>query len=252
MALILVGLGLFNERDITVGGLDALNRAHVIYAEMYTNLWGGSLKTLEGWCEKEIILLPRSGLEEGAQKIIEEATGWDVAVCVPGDPLAATTHLHLVAQARKRGIQVRIVHASSIFSAVAECGLHLYKMGRTTTLAYPEGSYRPKSPYLVIADNKEAGLHTLVLLDVKADEGRYMTVTEGLSLLSEFESEERKGVCGPDSLVVGIARLGSDDAVIKAGTLKDLLKFDFGQPPHCLIIPGKLHFTEEEMLDSYK
>ena len=30
--------------------------------------------------------------------------------------------------------------------------------------------------------------------------------------------------------------------------VRDLLNLDFGKPLHCLIIPGKLHFMEEEML----
>jgi diphthamide biosynthesis methyltransferase len=29
-------------------------------------------------------------------------------------------------------------------------------------------------------------------------------------------------------------------------------KEDFGKPPHCLIIPGKLHFMEEEALTYLK
>jgi len=30
------------------------------------------------------------------------------------------------------------------------------------------------------------------------------------------------------------------------------MKEDFGKPPHCLIVPGKMHFLEEEFLDSYR
>ena len=52
--------------------------------------------------------------------------------------------------------------------------------------------------------------------------------------------------------VIGCARLGSDDFMVKYGTLEELKRFDFGKPPHCLIIPGKLHFAEEEMLELWK
>ena len=40
--------------------------------------------------------------------------------------------------------------------------------------------------------------------------------------------------------------------MIKFGAAKELLKFDFGKPVHCLIVPGKMHFVEEEALSMYK
>jgi diphthine synthase len=33
-----------------------------------------------------------------------------------------------------------------------------------------------------------------------------------------------------------------------AGFMKDILKRDFGLPPHTLVFPGKLHFMEAEAL----
>ena len=50
-------------------------------------------------------------------------------------------------------------------------------------------------------------------------------------------------------LVVGCSRLGNMNSIIKKGTLKELKDVDFGLAPHCLIIPGKLHYSEEEMLN---
>jgi diphthine synthase len=47
---------------------------------------------------------------------------------------------------------------------------------------------------------------------------------------------------------VGIAKAGSDSPIVKADTVKALLKFDFGAPPHTLVFPGKLHFMEAEAL----
>jgi len=36
--------------------------------------------------------------------------------------------------------------------------------------------------------------------------------------------------------------------VIKADLLGKLINYDFGEPPHTLIVPGKLHFIEAEAL----
>lgn len=55
-----------------------------------------------------------------------------------------------------------------------------------------------------------------------------------------------------DTDCVGFARLGSEDQMIVAGSMRQLLKVDFGAPLHCLVIVGKTHPVEEEMLDFYK
>ena len=45
--LYLVGLGLYDEKDISLKGLEALKRADVVYAEFYTAcLFGGDLHSL--------------------------------------------------------------------------------------------------------------------------------------------------------------------------------------------------------------
>lgn len=55
-----------------------------------------------------------------------------------------------------------------------------------------------------------------------------------------------------DTTCVGFARLGCEDQLIVAGTMKQLLEVDFGPPLHCLVIVGDTHPVEEEMLDYYK
>jgi hypothetical protein len=51
---------------------------------------------------------------------------------------------------------------------------------------------------------------------------------------------------------VGFARLGSEDQKIVAGTMRQLQMIDFGTPLHCLVIVGKTHPVEDEMLDFYR
>jgi len=113
----------------------------------------------------------------------------------------------------------------------------------------------PESPYDVIKMNKEFGLHTLVLLDINMEKdsktvSRFMTANEGIHHLLDMGKKRKDGVFTEDTLIVGCARLGAEDALIKAGKAKDILKTDFGGPLHCLIVPGELHFKEEEMLRS--
>jgi diphthine synthase len=245
--LYLIGLGLYDEGDVTLNGVDAAKACDAAYAELYTSPWQGSLDKLEKLIGKRIGHLQRADLEEKSGKLIDEAAKKDVAVFVSGDPLVATTHSSLIIDARKRGIGVKIIHSSSVFSGMAETGLQIYKFGKTATIAYPEKNFFPKTPYKVLSDNKRSGLHTLLLLDVKADKGKYMTVGEGIDIMLEIEKHEKLKAFTEDTFCVGAARLGGD-TVIKCGKASELRTKDFGMPPHILIVPGELHFSEEDFL----
>lgn len=251
--LYLVGLGLNDEEDLTLRGLKTLEKCSKIYLESYTNYLRVDLKKLSQLIGKEITVLSRIEVEEKPEEtILREAENTDVAVLVSGDPMVATTHVDLILRAQKKGVKYKVIHSSSIYSAVAETGLQIYKFGRTTSLTYPEKKYFPTSPYDILRENLSAGMHTLFLLDVKADERKYMTVNEAIKLLLEMEEKRRNNIFSLDTLCIGLARLGAEDAKIFAGKAAELLKEDFGQPPHCLIIPGKLHFMEEEALETHR
>jgi diphthine synthase len=116
-------------------------------------------------------------------------------------------------------------------------------------LAYPEKDYFPTSPYNIIKENKEMGLHTLVLLDIQADNDRYMTANEGMELLLKMEEKNKEKLFDGHSIVCVVARAGSSEPVTVAGAVKDLIYKDFGPPLHTLVVPGKLHFMEIEALE---
>jgi len=244
-------MGLYDEKDLSLRALEILKECDEIYAELYTGVFMGDIKNLEKLIGKEIRILSRKDLEEHSDdNILKNSMDMKVALVVPGDPLVATTHIALLLRARSLGIGVGIIHSSSVYSAVGETGLQLYKFGKTTTLAFPEKGYFPTSPYEAIKENLSKGMHTLILLDVKAEEKRFMTINEAIELLLEIEHQKKEGILTPDTICVGAARLGGDSK-IRAGPAEDLMKEDFGKPPHILIVPGKLHFMEEEALEIY-
>lgn len=51
-----------------------------------------------------------------------------------------------------------------------------------------------------------------------------------------------------DTLCVGVARLGADDQLIKVATLQQLASCDLGGPLHSLVVSGRLHPLEVDML----
>jgi len=247
--LYLVGLGLYDEKDISLNGLKAIQDADVVYAEFYTaRLFGGDLKSLERLAGVKINILTREEVEE--ENIpIKQAEDNDVAFLTAGDPLMATTHSDIMIETRKKGIKTRVIHASSILSAAPGiAGLQAYKFGKVTTIPRPEENYFPHSPYDVVKDNQDMGLHSLVLLDIQAHQDYYMTANEGLEYLLRVESERKEGIITENTLAVVIARAGSMEPLVRADRIETLVGEDFGGPLHCLIIPGKLHFLEEEGL----
>ena len=141
--LYLIGMGLHDYLDISLRGLQILKNADRIYVELYTSFFG-DLTCLEKLINKKITVLDRAGIEEHPHENIFRGLGLsgdsntdNVALLIPGDPLIATTHIDLVLRAKKLGIQTGIIHASSIYTAIAETGLQIYKFGKTPSIVFP-------------------------------------------------------------------------------------------------------------------
>jgi diphthine synthase len=245
-----VGLGLHDENGLTLRGLEEIEKADVVFAEAYTStLATGSLERLAAKTGQRIELLDRTTVEEGTV-VLDACMSKRVVLLVAGDPMTATTHIDLRLRALKQHIDTAVIHGASVLTAVPGLlGLQHYKFGRTTTLPFTQEGFSPTSPYDVISDNLSRGLHTLVLLDIDAENLRFMTANEGLNLLRDMERRTRKGAVSDDTLVCAVARAGSPDCIVRAGKVKELVSVDFGPPLHTLVVPGKLHFMEEEALE---
>ena len=249
--LVFVGLGLFDEKDISLRGLEELKEADVVFAEFYTSLMSGlSIRNLEEIAGKAIKVVSRRVLEEeDGQQLFEAAKKGKVVFLVPGDPLIATTHVDLRISAEKQGIRTRVIHGASVVSAVRGIsGLQNYKYGKAVTIPFSEQGFVSETPYNVIRKNKKMGLHTMCYLDIKAEEQRYLTIKEALQTVLELEKKKKEQIVTQRTLVIGVARAGSIEPVVKSGYLEEVINYDFGAPPHTLIFPGKLHFMEAEAL----
>ena len=248
--LVLVGLGLHDDADMSLRALEAARAADRVFAEFYTSaLPGAGSEGLERRLGRPVEVLGREDVESHADAILNAAAASTVVLLVAGDALAATTHIDLRLRAEARGVRTRVVHGASIMTAAfTELGLSVYKSGRTTTLEWPHGSYFPTSPYEAVRDNMLAGLHTLCLLDIRADEGRYMTAAEAATLLLRYEEVRGERVLGPGTLACAVARAGAPDCRRWAGRLDALRDADLGPPLHCVVLPGKMHFMEAEAL----
>lgn len=249
--LIFVGLGLRLE-DMSMRALSSAKECDRLFAEFYTSsLLDGEKEALEAAIGKEVTILNRREVEEG-HEVIESAREGRVAFLTAGDPMSATTHVELRIRAEEEGIKTSIVHGVSIFTACASAlGLQPYKFGRTITLPFTEPGYLPSSPYENLVENKERGLHSLVLLDIREEERRYMTSGEALQWLMDAEERNGGGLIEDRTLICLAARVGSPDQRLRAGYPMSLLKEEMGGPLHTLVVPGKLHFMEARALVTF-
>lgn len=183
---------------------------------------------------------------KGRGEGIREKGEKKVCLLCGGDPLAATTHVSLLVEAGKAGVGVKVVHNSSILSAAAgKSGLQPYRFGKTVTVGFWRENYEPTSPILLIGKNLEAGMHTLVLMDLDKELGM-MDAKKGLGMLAEMERREGGKVL-PERVVV-LSRVGYADERVAYAGVGELLGMDLGKPPFCLVVPAELHEVEREYL----
>lgn len=238
--LTLIGLGLNDEKDLTLKGIEAAKNSDRVYIELYTGKWYGSLEKLKEIIGKNITQLQRSDLEENSKKILEEAKGNDILIFVQGDPLVITTHNSLMTDGRKMGVKTKVIHNASIISAIGETGLHLQKFGPSVAIPSPEKTKNklPESIYKTIVDNKKRGLHTLCLLDIVDD--KVMSIRDAMRILSSLDKEKII------SKVIVASRLGGESKIVY-DDIDKLSNVEFGEPS-VIVVVGNLHFTEKEFL----
>ena len=111
-------------------------------------------------------------------------------------------------------------------------------------MVFWQENYKPTSFYDVIQDNKKQGLHTLLFLDIDRKHQKFMSPNESMNILT------RCGMPENEKIVV-CSRIGHKDAKIRYGTLAQLRDAEFGEAPHVIVVPGKLHDMEEKFLEQF-
>jgi len=265
--LYFVGLGLGDAKDITVRGLEIVKQCDKVFLEHYTSILTVGKEELEKFYGREVVLADRDLVEQGADQILESAKDKDVAFLVVGDPFGATTHADLVLRAREIGVPHQVIHNASIMNAVGCCGLQLYSFGETVSIPFWTDNWKPDSFYSKIAANKERGLHTLCLLDIKVKEQsdenlargrkifeppRFMSCQVACDQLVQILEGRSDSVLSNDSPVVCMARVGADNQKVVTTTLRQGVDIDMGDPLHSLVIPGDCHYMEQEALDMWR
>ncbi len=240
-----VGLGL-GAKGITLQGVEEMVGSDVIYLEYYTTPHEPQLlKQVQSATGKSFTVVDRQFVEDGT-RILAESLTRKVVLAVLGDPMIATTHNELRVRAIRQGVETRVIHSATIVSAAASAsGLHSYKFSRTITVTR-ETVPKLAQAYQVLHENLLEGAHTLLLLEYDVQSGEGVTPADAIAGLLLAEGSFKRGVVSEGTFALVLSRLGRGDASLVAGTFADLSRRDVGGPPHCVVIPGKLHFTEVE------
>lgn len=238
--LYLIGLGL-NEKGITLEGLEALKKCKKIYLESYTVEFPYSIAKLEKVIGKKIVKLEREKVENNG--IIEEAKKKDICLLVYGSPLFATTHISLIMEAEKKKVELKIIYSASVFDAIASCGLQLYKFGKVSSLTKWGKNFEPDSFLDIVSQNKSIGAHSLILVDIGL---------EFVDALNELIIASERRRINIDKMVV-CSNLGTDKSLVYYNNIDNLKKkANKIKVPFCFIIPGEMHFLEEEALERFE
>jgi len=231
--LYLIGLGL-NERGISKEGLLALEKCKKIYLEGYTVDFPYDLEDLK-LGKKKLEILERKDVE--SMKLIKEAKGTKVALLVYGSPLFATTHTSLLLDAEENKVITKVIYSASIFDAIAETGLQLYKFGKTTSMPKQEADFLK-----YVKENQSIKAHSLILVDIG------MKIEEALMKLEKQVDKEKISI----GKIIICSSIGTENEKILYKNMGELKKEKIDNP-FCIIIPSKdLHFIERDALERFE
>ena len=242
-----IGLGISGSKSIPIEAQEVLSKADIVYMEQFTSpMKKTELQKIKSMVKGEFRPAKRWMVEDG-NEILQNAKKKKVALLSYGDPYIATTHIELRTRAIQEKIKTSSIHASSsLTSMIGECGLHFYKIGRIATIMSEMKSLT--TPYYVIYKNVIEGNHTILLLEYNQDKDFFLDPKDALNGLMETEKGQKRNVIDSKTFAIVASRIGFKDQTITSGTISSLKKMDFEKPPHTVIIPGRLHFTESDAL----
>ena len=238
-----VGLGISGISELSDNTVSIIKNADTVYLESFTSPISETEKEqLANMCDGEFKIAKRWLVEDG-NEILENAKKREVVLISYGDPYIATTHLELKTRAVTDKIETKTIHSSSIVSSlIGEIGLQYYKVGKILTVMND-----PKSmitPYNTISNNLLSKMHSVILLEYNEDKSFFLAPQDALSLLLDAEKIQNGKIISLDTFAIIASRIGKSDQNITSGKISNLIKKEFGNPPHTIIIPGSLHFTE--------
>ncbi len=208
-----VGLGISGTRSIPIEVVKIIQEADFVYLEAFTSPISKQHEDEIKNMVKGSFKIAKRWLVEDGQEILNASKNSTVVLLSYGDPYV----------------------------------LQFYKVGRVVTIMNEKKS--TISPYTTIFKNLEQGLHSVILLEYNHNENYFLDPKNAISNLLDVEKEQKSGALNEDTFAIIASRIGFDTQKIISGKFSNLLKVNFGKPPHSIIITGRLHFTESDAIN---
>jgi diphthine synthase len=147
----------------------------------------------------------------------------------------------LLLDCKNENVKTKIVYSASIFDAISETGLQLYKFGKISSMPRWQKNFEPDSFLEFAEQNNSIKAHSLILVDI------------GLNFdnaLNELELASNRRKFKLDKLIV-CSNLGTSKSEIVYGKIENLKKKKIISP-YCFIIPGEMHFMEKESVERFE
>ncbi len=246
----LVGLGLRGIKSLTLEQFEVLKLSDLVYFETYTSISPqGTIRELEGLLGREVIPADREFVES-QEEIIRLSAYQKVSVIVTGDPLSATTHNQLRADALDAGIEVAIFENASIISVIpGKIGLFPYRMGPPVSVPFPQDNFLPKSVAEKIAANLSLNQHTILLLDLK--DGRTMFPHEALETILQMEERYGFDFLNDQSKVFSLSRVSQEGERLIYDSVSNIILARFAEFPAAVVIPAALNHNEAAFAEKF-
>ena len=239
--LYFVGTGLSPD-SLSLRALKIIEKCSKIFLDGYTSILV-SFEEMKSLLEdtlngREIIQADRDTVERNDHIILDEARDHDVAFLVIGDAMCATTHSDLFLRARQQGIAVQVIPNASIINAISACGVEMYKVGRTISVPFFTETWRPMSFMDKVLVNNIAGLHSLMLMDIKTKELNIELYKRGVErydpptymlcntcckqICEALDTPEFIGKMSKDNLAVCLMRVGTNSERYICSTIENI------------------------------
>lgn len=239
----IIGIGL-NPKQMTLEAKQAIDDCEEVYIDNYTNIFSnGNIRELEEIINKKVIKLNRAELEQ-EQKFIKDKS----CLLVIGNALSATTHYSILQDAKKKGINAKVIPGISIFNYKGAPGLYEYRFGQVVSIVFSRPNFHPTSFFNKILDNLKINTHTMCLMDIIVEENRFMKVTEACEILESIDKEKvlENRTC------VALGAMGSENQEIVTFDFKDYKNIKINGFPQTLIICANLNEFERVGVNEYR
>jgi len=265
--LYIIGIGISEFDSLPIGSVNILKNSDFVFLERFTGFISDDfLAKISNMLNEARVPEPKSVVDirfvkrwyiEDGREILEKATSNNVSILAYGDPLVATTYNELMIRAKRLSIDVKVIHSSSgLISLIGETGLQPYKFGKMVTMMNdPMSSI---TVYNTIYNNLSLGLHTLILTEYNNDDGVgnfdsssspfYLSPKKVFDLLLEREGEIKLANLSHKTFAIIASKIGSVNSQIISGNIDSLCTLDYEGGPNSVIIPGSLHFIEEDSI----